>query len=80
MAIGTGNGAVEEKLGRVQLRTESGEIILVPKPSSDPNDPLNWSQPFKYYIAIVTCAGMLMTTFLAAGPTVALVEIATDFH
>ncbi|KAH9213551.1 MFS transporter [Leptodontidium sp. 2 PMI_412] len=79
MAPRDGNGVVEEKLGRVQLRTESGEIILVPKPSTDPNDPLNWSQPFKYYIAIVTCAGMLMTTFLAAGPTVALVEIALDF-
>jgi hypothetical protein len=31
----------EKALGSVQLRTESGEIILVPKPSSDPNDPLN---------------------------------------
>lgn len=42
MAPRDGNGVVEEKLGRVQLRTESGEIILVPKPSTDPNDPLNW--------------------------------------
>ncbi|KAK0119511.1 hypothetical protein ONS95_010955 [Cadophora gregata] len=74
-----GNGTAEANLGRVQLRSEDGGIILVPKPSSDPNDPLNWSQPFKYYIAVVTCAGMLMTTFLAAGPSVALVEIATDF-
>ena len=31
---------MEENLRRVQLRTESGEIILIPKPSSDPNDPL----------------------------------------
>lgn len=41
------NGAMEvveeQSLGRVQLRSESGEIILVPKPSRDPNDPLNWS-------------------------------------
>jgi hypothetical protein len=37
------------------------------------------SQPFKYYVAIVTCFGMLMCTFLAAGPTVALVQIAMDF-
>ncbi|KAH8651564.1 putative MFS transporter [Tricladium varicosporioides] len=68
-----------ESLGRVQLRSESGEIILIPKPSNDPNDPLNWSQPFKYYVAVVTCFGMLMCTFLAAGPTVALVQIAMDF-
>jgi hypothetical protein len=38
-----GGGVVEGKsLGRVQLLTESGERILVPKPSNDPNDPLNW--------------------------------------
>jgi hypothetical protein len=29
-------------LGRVQLRSKLGDIILVPKPSSDSNDPLNW--------------------------------------
>lgn len=32
----------EKELGRVQLRSATGEVILVPKPSSDPNDPLNW--------------------------------------
>ncbi|KAE9368440.1 MFS general substrate transporter, partial [Stipitochalara longipes BDJ] len=74
-----GGDVMEKSLGRVQLLTESGERILVPKPSSDPNDPLNWSTPFKYYVAIVTCFGMLMCTFLAAGPTVAIVQIAMDF-
>lgn len=30
-------------LGRLQLRDiETNEIVLVPRPSSDPNDPLNW--------------------------------------
>lgn len=30
--------------GHVQLRDhETNEIILVPTPSNDPNDPLNWS-------------------------------------
>jgi hypothetical protein len=30
-------------LGQVRLRNEhTREIILVPTPSSDPNDPLNW--------------------------------------
>jgi hypothetical protein len=43
MAVGGENAVDEKALGRVQLRSESGEIILVPKPSSDPNDPLNWS-------------------------------------
>lgn len=30
-------------LGNVRLRhPETNEIILIPTPSSDPNDPLNW--------------------------------------
>ena len=30
-------------LGSVRLRNvETNEIVLVPQPSDDPNDPLNW--------------------------------------
>lgn len=47
MAVKGGASSGETELGRVQLRAENGEIILIPKPSSDPNDPLNWSvHPF----------------------------------
>ncbi len=38
-------------LGNVRLRDHhTNEIVLVPKPSNDPNDPLNWyiSPPFAY--------------------------------
>jgi hypothetical protein len=32
-----------ETLGHVRLQDEStGAILLVPQPSADPNDPLNW--------------------------------------
>ncbi len=35
--------AKKETLGNVQLRHhETNEIILVPTPTNDPNDPLNW--------------------------------------
>jgi len=38
--IGESNKA---SLGHVQLRDqETNEIILIPTPSNDPNDPLNW--------------------------------------
>lgn len=31
-------------LGHLRLRhVETNEIILIPTPSNDPNDPLNWS-------------------------------------
>lgn len=35
------------------LHTASdGEIVLIPQPSSDPNDPLNWS-PFKKHLTLL---------------------------
>ncbi|KUJ14268.1 MFS general substrate transporter [Mollisia scopiformis] len=67
-------------LGTIRHRHEhTNEIILVPTPSSDPNDPLNWSQSFKWYMAIVICLAMFMCNFLAAGPTIAIVQTAMEF-
>ncbi|KAJ2907049.1 MFS general substrate transporter [Zalerion maritima] len=67
-------------LGNVRLRHhETNEIILIPTPSNDPNDPLNWSQPYKYYMAIVVCLAMMMCNFLAAGPSIAIAEAAFTF-
>ncbi|KAI0430238.1 major facilitator superfamily domain-containing protein [Xylaria sp. FL1042] len=69
-----------EALGNVRLRDHhTNEVILIPKPSSDPNDPLQWTQAYKFYIATVVCLGMLVCNFLAAGPTIAIVSTATDF-
>ncbi|GAP83480.1 putative MFS transporter [Rosellinia necatrix] len=67
-------------LGSVRLRDhDTNEVILIPTPSSDPNDPLRWSQAYKYYIATLVCLAMLVCNFLAAGPTIAIVETALDF-
>ncbi|RHZ58371.1 putative MFS transporter [Aspergillus thermomutatus] len=67
-------------LGHVRLRHEhTNEVILTPAPSLDPNDPLRWSTAYKVYIAILVSLAMVMCNFMAAGPTVAMVEIATDF-
>ncbi|KAI6374364.1 hypothetical protein MCOR25_003153 [Pyricularia grisea] len=67
-------------LGTVRLRNDhTGEIILVPTPSDDPNDPLNWPQWYKNVVAALICCAMLMCNFLAAGPTIALVDTALDF-
>lgn len=42
------------------LKTSTdGRIILIPQPSDDPNDPLNWSQTKKNVILfVVSCTGM----------------------
>ncbi|KAF7174572.1 hypothetical protein CNMCM6106_009202 [Aspergillus hiratsukae] len=67
-------------LGHVRLRHEdTNEVILTPAPSLDPNDPLRWSTAYKIYIAMLVSLAMVMCNFMAAGPTVAMVAIATDF-
>ncbi|KAF2684645.1 MFS general substrate transporter [Lentithecium fluviatile CBS 122367] len=68
-------------LGSLQLRHhESNQIILIPTPTNDPNDPLNWSARYRWYIAVVVCAAIFFCNFLAAGPTVAILEITADFY
>ncbi|KAM0327035.1 hypothetical protein ACHAQA_006158 [Verticillium albo-atrum] len=67
-------------LGNVRLRHENtNEIILVPTPSDDPNDPLNWSLAYRRYIAGLVVMAMFLSTFLAAGPSTAIVQTAIDF-
>lgn len=89
-------------LGSVRQRHEhTDEIILIPTPSRDPNDPLNWyvellkiprfisielhsltftrSQRRKYYMATLICFAMFMCNFLAAGPSISILETALDF-
>ncbi|CAM1505631.1 Fc.00g112680.m01.CDS01 [Cosmosporella sp. VM-42] len=67
-------------LGNIQLRdNETNALFLIPTPSSDINDPLNWPQWRKYYTAGLICLAMLMCNFLAAGPSIAIVDTAIDF-
>ncbi|GAB7355622.1 hypothetical protein MBLNU459_g6346t1 [Dothideomycetes sp. NU459] len=67
-------------LGHLRLRhQETNEIILIPTPSKDPNDPLNWSAGYRIYLALLVCLAMFFCNFLAAGPTVDIVNITIDF-
>ncbi|KAJ5389286.1 uncharacterized protein N7496_000354 [Penicillium cataractarum] len=69
-----------QTLGSVQLRhEETNEVILVPTPSRDPNDPLNWSTAQKYYLLGLVSVGMFLVNFVAVGPSVALASIAISF-
>ncbi|KAI1616481.1 major facilitator superfamily domain-containing protein [Exophiala viscosa] len=73
-------GTHTKTLGSLRLRNvDTNERILIPTPSADPNDPLNRTTFFKYYTAIAVCFAMVMCNFLAAGPTIAVVETAMDF-
>lgn len=42
-------------------------IELVPTPSSDPNDPLNWPLGWKLSVLTCVCCSGLMVAFCAAG-------------
>ncbi|KAF2220788.1 major facilitator superfamily domain-containing protein [Elsinoe ampelina] len=67
-------------LGHLRLRHElTNEIILIPTPSNDPNDPLNWSKRHRVYIALLVSLAMFFCNFLAAGPSVAIVNIVIDY-
>ncbi|KAF2500880.1 MFS transporter [Lophium mytilinum] len=69
-----------QNLGSIQLRhLDTNEIILIPTPSSNPNDPLNWYAAYRLYIAVLVCFAMFMTNFLAAGPSVAIVSMTESF-
>ncbi|THX36089.1 MFS general substrate transporter [Aureobasidium pullulans] len=69
-------------LGSVRLTREgTNERILYPKPSNDPNDPLNWSKAYKIYLMGLTSTALVLSNFMAAGPSIAIVELTIDiFH
>ncbi|KAI9708381.1 MAG: hypothetical protein M1820_004085 [Bogoriella megaspora] len=68
-------------LGHLRLRNiETNEIILIPTPSNDPNDPLNWSKTRRVYLALLVSLAMFFCNFLAAGPTVSIMSITQDFY
>ncbi|KAI5194023.1 MFS general substrate transporter [Aureobasidium subglaciale] len=66
-------------LGSVRLTREgTNERILYPKPSDDPNDPLNCSKAYKIYLMCLTSTALILSNFMAAGPSIAIVELVID--
>lgn len=56
---------------------ESGEIVLIPQPSSNPRDPLNWSpQRKKFHYILLLIWGFFVSTNIAfAGPIWRYLEV-----
>lgn len=66
------------------LKHSSGKdshIILVPQPSDDPNDPLNWSATKKFIIILIVGLGTIINA-ATIGPLLnaGLYTISLDFH
>ncbi|KAJ5494933.1 MFS transporter [Penicillium diatomitis] len=75
-----GNVHKGDRLGTMRLRHEhTNEIIKIPTPSNDPQDPLNWPQWYKYFVAGISSWAILMSTFCASGPAVILPNMAITF-
>ncbi|KAF2201690.1 MFS general substrate transporter [Delitschia confertaspora ATCC 74209] len=60
---------------------KNADIVLVPQPSEDPNDPLNWPMTKKLtVISIIALGSTLYASVLAPLLSPALVVIALSFH
>ncbi|KAH8660421.1 serine/threonine kinase 16 [Xylariales sp. PMI_506] len=55
MLPGTEVLADSQGLGGIHLNNDKSGVVLIPQPSSDPNDPLNWSPFWKNMIMLQQC-------------------------
>lgn len=70
---------VGSNMGTVNGFSFDGHLLLIPSPTEDPNDPLNWPDWYKWIITVTACGLVFFGTFVAAGPATALQQIAQDF-
>ncbi len=52
---------------------EDGHTVLIPQPSSDPNDPLNWSWTKKHVVLIIISMTAFLPDYGSATGAVALI-------
>ncbi|MDI1488690.1 MAG: hypothetical protein OHK93_007966 [Ramalina farinacea] len=82
---------VEEKNGYILDATQvdsaeglktsrDGHNILIPQPSEDPNDPLNWSQTKKHVMLMVISATAFLPDYGAATGAVTLIPQAKEWN
>ncbi|KAK3689859.1 major facilitator superfamily domain-containing protein [Podospora appendiculata] len=58
------SGVINNVASKLDLKTLDGGIILIPQPSSDPRDPLNW--PFSKKVTIVSTLFLALFTGFSA--------------
>lgn len=71
------NGSAEVDAAGLKKR---GDVVLIPQPSDDPNDPLNWSQAWKLSILAILGLSLAITNALGPMLTPGLVVIAKQYH
>jgi hypothetical protein len=74
---------LKEKLGLspdVELKKSSKGVVLIPQPTDDPQDPLNWPRWKKIAIMVVIAANACTADYSAATGGSALIPQATEWH
>ena len=74
---------LKEKLGLapdVSLKKSDKGVVLIPQPSDDPEDPLNWSPVKKGLILLVLAVNACTADYSAATGASALLPQATEWH
>lgn len=74
---------LKEKLGLapdVALKKSKGGVVLIPQPTEDPEDPLNWSRWKKTLILLVIAVNACTADYSAATGASALIPQAQEWH
>ncbi|GAM89106.1 hypothetical protein ANO11243_071410 [Dothideomycetidae sp. 11243] len=69
----------EENAGSLQLARD-GHTVLLPQPTSDPGDPLNWSWSKKHLILFTVAWGSLCADFTSATGSATLIVQAVEWE
>ncbi|KAM0418491.1 hypothetical protein ACHAPD_004850 [Fusarium lateritium] len=59
---------------------EDGHTVLLPQPTDDPNDPLNWSSRKKHLILLVVAWAALVSDFTSAAGSAPIILQAAEWH
>lgn len=64
----------------IESRRKTGDIVLIPTPTTDPDDPLNWSRKRKYTATGVVCLWAFLLGGATLSPTVTYAALQQQFH
>ncbi|EWZ33018.1 hypothetical protein FOCG_12569 [Fusarium oxysporum f. sp. radicis-lycopersici 26381] len=71
---------VERAEGTSLRLAEDGHTVLLPQPTDDPNDPLNWSSRKKHLILLVVAWAALTSDFTSAAGSAPVILQAAEWH
>jgi MFS family permease len=61
------------------VRLDPFGSALIPTPTSDPMDPLNWSKPQKYICIVIVCYAYFLFTYLCTAPIPSFAQLQDQF-